>query len=103
MTNDVDQDAIITLEFQNSRQLPPKCSQEFHQYNIFLTDNGVALPNVSVYDTLGYGYFQIEGGLKAAHKYEIMIYDFAGEGPNDFTLSLYSAKTLLKWTETPPI
>ena len=46
-----------------------------------------------MYSGLGYGYHRFEGGLIAGRTYAILVYDFAGTGPKDITLTLYADKS----------
>ena len=41
---------------------------------------------------LGYGYWRWDKGIKGGEAYMIMIYDYAGEVDQDFTLTMYAEK-----------
>lgn len=47
----------------------------------------------ATYGSLGYGYHRFSGGLVAGKTYVIVVYDWAGVGEKDITLTLYAEKS----------
>ena len=63
--SDVDQDVILTLDFQNSRQIGQGCAMPSILYNMYIDDSGP----IVVSGQTGYGQYQIKA--KAGKTYSL--------------------------------
>jgi hypothetical protein len=72
-----------------------------HDYNIFVTDfsKGIRMQE-GTFNDIGYGYYQFRGGMKAGVEYKIAVHDFENSKDHDFTITIYTEKTPVQFTDS---
>lgn len=99
----MDQEAWLTVDWMAARRYPQNCGdvRHKHDYNIFVTDfsKGIRLQE-GTFNDIGYGYYEFKGGMKAGVEYKIMVHDFENTSNHDFTVTVYSEKSQVQFTDS---
>lgn len=95
-TSPVDQDIVVTLDYQNERQIPKGCPKDKVWYNMYLKWNGGKPLTVST--QTGYGMFRVS--LKKGQKQELKIINWEDASfKSHFYLTGYGTKGKIAWSE----
>jgi len=88
--------AVLSIDYQNSRQIPPGCKKENHNPNLMIYEGTgygkKKLAQKAAYRKMGYVYNRWSEGMKAGQTYTVMYYDFGGISNQDFNLHMYTGK-----------